>query len=87
MQSRQIGCYVTVTEINWRDIMEYSFKPDEVFVTAWAENLSPWSLKEPTGIKVEHKKTGIVVTCDKERSQHRNRHLAFVELEEKLKVT
>ena len=66
--------------------MDYSFKPEEVFITAWAEHLSPWSLKQPTGIRVEHKRTGIVVTCDKERSQHRNRHLAFLELEEKLKA-
>ncbi len=65
--------------------MEYSFKPEEVIVSSWSDKRSSWGLSPPTGVQVVHLKTGIVVTCNVARSQHRNRHIAFLELEWKLK--
>jgi peptide chain release factor 2 len=67
--------------------MEYDFKPNEVKVNSWdSKKRGAWGLRIPSGVEVIHLPTGIIVTCDKERSQHRNRHLAFIELEEKLKA-
>lgn len=63
--------------------MDYSFKPDDVVITSWSSAETFGCLN---GVMVTHKETGIVVTCDKERSQHKNRHLAFLELEEKIKL-
>lgn len=61
---------------------EYSFAPDEVIVQSWsAKPAGAFSLKTPTGIKVTHKRTNLVVTCDDFRSQHKNRHEAFLILE------
>lgn len=63
--------------------MEYNFKPDEVVVTSWeSKTKGSWRLGTPNGVQVIHLPTGTIVTCEEERSQHRNRHLAFLKLEE-----
>ena len=66
--------------------MEYTFKPEEVIVSSWSsKKQGSWSVSVPIGVKVVHIPTQITITCDKERSQHRSRHLAFLELQEKLR--
>lgn len=68
--------------------MDYNFKPGEVVVTGWnSKRQGAWSLKSEYGVKVVHIPTGIIVTCEKEKSQHRNRHLAFIELQIKIKAS
>jgi len=65
--------------------MDYNFNTEDIIVASWSnKKQGSWNLNSITGIKVIHLPTKIVVTCDKERSQHRNRHLAFIELENKL---
>jgi protein subunit release factor A len=67
--------------------MEYDFKPEDVIVNSWSsKEQGSWSVGVPNGVRVVHIPTRITVTYDKERSQHRNRHLAFLELQEKLKA-
>jgi hypothetical protein len=64
--------------------MNYSFKPDDVVVTSWSSAEASECFFR--GVMVTHKETGIIVTSEKSFSQHENRHLAFLELEEKLKL-
>jgi protein subunit release factor A len=67
--------------------MKYDFKPEEVVINAWSsKRQGSWRLGWPQGIQVVHLPTRTVVTCDSERSQHRNRHLAFVELQNRLRA-
>ena len=67
--------------------MGYTFKAEEVIVSSWSSGKQgSWSVGVSSGVKVVHIPTQITITCDKERSQHRNRHLAFLELQEKLKA-
>ena len=62
--------------------MKYDFEPSEIEVSSWS---SKKGLSVPVGVQIVHKKTGLVVTCDSERSQHRNRHLALIALKDKVK--
>ena len=68
----------------------YDFRTEDIKITGWSSKkhgpgvmkITDW----PVGIKILHIPTGITVTYDKERFQHKNRELAFLELEEKLKA-
>jgi ribosome-associated protein len=42
--------------------------------------------KRDTAVRLRHKPTGIVVTCQRERSQLRNKQLALQELRKRLEV-
>ena len=54
-------------------VLSYTTKPNGGFVH-----------RIPQGIRAIHLPTGTVVTCETERSQHRNRHLALTELWQKV---
>lgn len=57
--------------------------PDDLVVDGWPRQTG-WELRTPRGIKLTHKPTGTVVTCDTERSQHANRDRALEMLRAKL---
>lgn len=61
-------------------------EPDTIKVESWSEHdeKSRWSLRVPNGVKITHIPTGISVTRDTERSQHRNRDIALCELRGRL---
>lgn len=40
--------------------------------------------RRATAVRLRHRPTGLVVTCQQERSQHRNKHLAVQQLRLKL---
>lgn len=40
--------------------------------------------KRDTGVRIRHRPTGIVVTCQRERSQYRNKQIALEQLRRKL---
>ena len=42
--------------------------------------------KRDTAVRLRHLPTGIVVTCQRERSQYRNKQIALAELRSKLKA-
>ena len=58
--------------------------PSEIKITIWSSdpknNHMNWLNEQAKGIQITHIPTGIVVSEDSERSQHKNRHLAMVEL-------
>lgn len=61
--------------------MSYNFNPQDLQVFSWSsETEGSWYLSPPNGVKVIHLPTGKVVTCEKHRSQHRNREDALQEL-------
>jgi peptide chain release factor 2 len=64
--------------------MDYpEVNPSDIIITGWSSvEQGSWSLRVPDGIQIVHIPTGKVVTCESERSQHRNRHLALLELSE-----
>ncbi len=59
-----------------------SFNPNDLLIQAFSTkpegNFGPH--RTPAGIRVIHLPTGTVVTCEADRSQHRNRHLALTQL-------
>jgi hypothetical protein len=55
-------------------IQSYSTKPEG--------NFGPHRI--PTGIRVIHLPTGTVVSCNEDRSQHKNRHAALTQLWEQV---
>ena len=58
--------------------MSYEFKPEDIAVTAWPPGNESALIHRPIhGIRVVHLPTGTVVTCETERSQHRNREIAL----------
>lgn len=68
--------------------MTYAFKPEDVVISVFPDNSHKHGMltgKIPVGIKVIHIPTGIVVTCETERSQHKNRELALNKLWELVK--
>lgn len=69
--------------------MEYTIKPEELSISSWdtKKKRGGWSMQTPNGVKIAHLPTGTVVTCEEHRSQHKNRHFAILELQEKIKAT
>ena len=66
--------------------MSYEFEPEDISITAWPPGSSSWFIHRVVhGIRVVHLPTGTVVTCDSERSQHRNRELALQQLWDEVK--
>lgn len=61
-------------------------RPDDLSVESWPAQAG-FQLDLPRGIKLTHKPTGTVVTCDTERSQHANRYRALEMLRAKLQPT
>jgi len=61
---------------------EQDINPEDLNISAWSEKTatSSWDYEIPKGIKIIHKPTGIEVTHDKERSQHKNRAVAMDKL-------
>lgn len=63
-----------------------NFDPNDLLIQAFSikpeANFGPHRI--PHGIRAVHLPTGTVVTCDTDRSQHRNRHLALTELWEQV---
>lgn len=62
--------------------MEYrNINPSDILVQSWSsKRKGSWSVTIDSGVKITHMPTGIHVTCDKDRSQHKNRHAALTEL-------
>lgn len=58
--------------------------PQDLRIDSWPPSASGMHVGMPRGVKIQHKPTGLVVTCDSERSQHKNRDKAMAELIEKL---
>lgn len=59
-----------------------AFDLKDVSVNSWSgAKVSGFSLRVPNGIRVKHYPTQIEVTCEDERSQHKNRDVALKELE------
>lgn len=42
--------------------------------------------RRETGVRIRHRPTGIVVTCQRERSQYRNKQIALEQLRRKLQA-
>jgi len=65
--------------------MEDFFKREDLEISSWSGTpVSAWSLSMVRGVKIIHLGTGIVVTCESDRSQHKNRAIALRELEAKV---
>lgn len=61
-------------------------KPEDIIIENWPHIPSGGMQtgKIPKGIKITHIETGITVTCDQHRSQHKNKEECLVMLEEEL---
>jgi hypothetical protein len=60
-------------------------KPEDVIIRVYSpERYSSWSWAAPICVSIYHKPTGITVKSESERTQHRNRHVALMELCEKV---
>jgi hypothetical protein len=62
-------------------------KPEDVIVETYSDQQGGFMLRLQNGVRLTHKPTGIVVECNTERSQHRNREHAWHELERRLYTT
>ena len=59
-----------------------AFNKKDVLVNTWTSaELSGFNVRIPNGVKVKHIPTQIEVTCEDDRSQHKNLHSALKELE------
>lgn len=61
-----------------------NFDPKDLLIQSFPTQPSGFVHRIPNGIRVIHLPTGTVVTCDADRSQHRNRHLALTQLWEQV---
>lgn len=61
-----------------------NFDPKDLLIQSFPTNPSGFIHRIPNGIRAVHLPTGIAVTCETDRSQHRNRHLALTELWEQV---
>lgn len=64
----------------------YHFSANDIEIAGYPEPKTGGMLTGsiPSGIKVLHKATGIVVICNKHRHQHKNREEALREMDAKL---
>jgi hypothetical protein len=56
-------------------------RPEDVHIETYSVRRGGFSIKPDNGVRLIHKPTGTVVRCNSERSQHRNREVAWSELE------
>jgi hypothetical protein len=62
-----------------------TLQPTDLIVEAWPPPARQGlHVGMPKGVKVTHRPTGLVATCDSERSQHRCRDQALAELQAKV---
>ena len=60
-------------------------KPEDIIVSVFQDGyVSPWIPKPLKGIRIYHKPSGITVSCDIERSQHKNKEICLRELASQL---
>jgi len=58
------------------------FRPEELCVEVWPpRKLGGQHVGTAQGVRITHIASGITVTCDHERSQHRNKAIAIAALE------
>lgn len=70
------------------ELDEIAINADDLVISSWSsKKQGGFSIGVPKGIKITHLPSRITVTCDTERSQHRNRYLALLELQRNLKST
>jgi len=64
------------------------WNPDDLHIESWPLRPDGGMIAEgmPRGIKITHIPTGLVATCDTERSQHLNRQRALADLEQQLEA-
>jgi len=56
--------------------------PEDIKIEIWPpRNVGGQHVGTASGVKITHLPSGITVTCDYERSQHRNRAIALAALE------
>ncbi len=72
--------------------MEQEIKREELVINLWNSSdvkrkRVAWSIAQDEGVQIVHLPTGTVVTCESERSAHRNKAIAIEELKEILKAT
>jgi hypothetical protein len=58
-----------------------ALKSEDVIVETYSTQKGGFAFKLDTGVCLIHKQTGTVVRCNSERSQHRNKEVAWRELE------
>lgn len=75
----------------WEDEITRLYKPEDMVieantikVEAWQREQTAWVLRTPSGIRITHIPTGVVVEEDGYRSQHKNRDMALATLRAKL---
>ena len=60
-------------------------KPKDLSISAWSsKSKGDWSMAVAHGIRIVHLPTGIIIECESERSQHKNKAIAMDLLIEKL---
>ena len=64
---------------------EKTINPQDLIIQTYSTDTGGW-FKNDCGVKITHIPTGLSAQCDTERSQHRNRYEAMVELEQKIRL-
>ena len=66
-------------------VTNYKINPEDIKISTWSSSpKSNWINNMEKGIQITHLPSGIVVTCESHRNQHKNRAEAFCILEQKL---